>query len=162
MKKLPISFFLLCLWLTGCTTHSKPGIEGYVVKKESGRILVVASESEDFSSTGGLKEFYPAIWFSHASNKADVGDKVQIWFDVVMESYPGQAEAEKVLVLPSKKPKNADLTESDAIRKALTSKELNLPNIPAIQSTSYHSKTDVWEVVIHSGESEVTVQISDN
>ncbi|MCD4839223.1 YobA family protein [Neobacillus sedimentimangrovi] len=161
MKKLPFSFLLLCLWLTGCTTHSKPGIEGYVVKKESGRILVVASKSEDFSSTGGLKEFYPAIWFSHASNKADIGDKVQIWFDVVMESYPGQAEAEKVLVLPSKKPKDADLTESDAIRKALASKEFILSNVPAVKSVTYQSKTDHWEITIHSGESEVMVQIKD-
>ncbi|WP_374718307.1 YobA family protein [Neobacillus sp.] len=161
MKKLPFSFLLLCLWLIGCTTHSKPGIEGYVVKKESGRILVVASESEDFSSTDGLKEFYPAIWFSHASNKADVGDKVQIWFDVVMESYPGQAEAEKVSVLPSKKPKDADLTESDAIRKALASKEFILSNVPAVKSVTYQSKTDHWEITIHSGESEVMVQIKD-
>jgi hypothetical protein len=160
MKKfLIIQLALLLFWLAGCTSHSEPGIEGYVVKKEQGRILVVDSNPEDYSSTGGLAEFYNAIWFSSAPGKVNVGDKVQVWYDVVAESYPGQSEAEKVEILPGKKPKNADLAESEAIRKALD--VLRQPEVPAIKSVKFNEQYDYWEILIKQGEEETNVVIPD-
>lgn len=161
MKKLLLILFLSNLWLIGCTTHKEPGIEGYVVKKGDGRILVVASAPKDFSSTGGLAEFYNAIWFSNAPGKVKVGDKVQVWFDVVAESYPGQSEAEKVEILPEKKPKNADLTEAEAIRKALAPERISQYEVPAIKSVNYNEAADIWEVLVKQGDNDATVVIND-
>lgn len=161
MKKLLLVLFLSSLWLVGCTTHKDPGIEGYVVKKEDGRILVVASMPKDFSSIGGLSEFYNAIWFSSAPRKVKAGDHVQVWFDVVAESYPGQSAVEKVEILPGTKPKNADLTEAEAIRKALDTDTINQHEVPAIKSAKYDEISDSWEVLIKQGEAETKVRISD-
>jgi Protein of unknown function (DUF3221) len=161
MKKLLVVLFLSSLWLVACTTHKDPGMEGYVVKIENGRILVVASKPKDFSSTGGLAEFYNAIWFSNAPEKVKVGDKVQVWFDVVAESYPGQSEAEKVEILAEKKPRNANLTKAEVIRKALAPEQINKHEIPAIKSILYNQKADIWEVLVKQGDTEVNIVIKD-
>lgn len=158
MKKFLITLLSL-FWLAGCTSHSEPGIEGYVVKKEQDRILVVDSSPEDFSSTGGLAEFYNAIWFSSAPGKVKVGEKVQVWFDVVAESYPGQSEAEKFVIIPGKKPKNADLAESEAIRKALD--VFSQLEVPVIKSVKFNEKYNHWEILIKQGEEETNVVIPD-
>jgi hypothetical protein len=161
MKKLLVVLFLSSLWLVACTTHKDPGMEGYVVKKENGRILVVASKPKDFSSTGGLAEFYNAIWFSNAPEKVKVGDKVKVWFDIVAESYPGQSQAEKVQILPETKPKNADLSEAEAVRKALVTDAINQQGVPAVKSVKYDEKLDSWDVLINQGEEETNVRIAD-
>jgi len=36
------------------------------MKKENDRILVISSESKDFSANGVVQEFYDAIWFTEA------------------------------------------------------------------------------------------------
>jgi len=161
MKRFILFLALVSLFLSGCKSNSKPGIEGYVIKKEDRGMLVVASVPKDFSSTGGLKEFYNAIWFSNAPKKVQVGQRVQVWFDLVMESYPGQAKATKISILPSKKPKGANLTEAAAIRKALESPEISPQSVPAIKKGTYDHKSDVWNIVIIQSETEIKVQIED-
>lgn len=64
--------------MVGCTNPvDEPGMTGYVVKKEGGRILVVDSNPQDFSSTGGVEEFYNAIWFSKTPMSIEVGLQVR-------------------------------------------------------------------------------------
>lgn len=176
MKKslILVLFLLLVVSSFGCGTKGsnnadgvgpsdgEPGIEGYIVKKEGSRILVVDSEPQDFSSTGGLKEFYNAIWFSNAPENVEIGEKVQVWFDVVMESYPGQSEAKKVLVLPNVKPEGADLSEAEAIREALTSPQINTNEVTVIKAAKYDAKSDVWDIHLKQGEEEFHVQVDDN
>lgn len=177
MKRL-MSFLLLplCfLLLASCGTKDsgdgdqavngsggEPGIEGYVMKKEDGRMLVVSSVPKDFSSTGGMKEFYNAIWFSKAPGKVEIGDKVQVWFDIVAESYPGQSEALKVEIIPSKHPRGADLNEAEVIRLALKDERIDPLWVSAIKSIEYNAKSDVWNVVIKQNEEEdLKIQIED-
>lgn len=155
---------VLCVLLFGCSSTAfieEPGIEGYVVKKEGNRILVVDSVPKDFSSTGGVQEFYNAIWFSNAPAEAVLGQRVQVWFDVVAESYPGQSEVKQIKILSSKQPNNADLNEAEAIGKALIAKVINENKIPIIKSAEYHVDKDMWNIEIKQGEESVVVKVGD-
>lgn len=166
MKKI-LSYFIITLLtfsIIGCSAgnHSgDPGMEGYVMSVENGRMLVVDTKSQDFSSTGGVKEFYNAIVFSNAPKDVQVGQKVQVWFDAVAESYPGQSSAKKVKILPSNQPANANLAEDAAIRKALDSQSFGHFGVLVIKSVSYDESSDVWEIVLKQEEEEWTVQVED-
>ena len=149
------------------TDHSnnpddKPGMVGYVVDRESSRILVVDPVPQDFSSTGGLSEFHNAIWFSNVPEEIEIGEKVQVWFDMVAESYPGQSEAIKISIIKSEKPDNADLTEAEAIHRALTSDEWKKKGITVIKSVNYDAEEDVWVVQIKQDDDEYSLQVVDS
>lgn len=135
MKKILLLFLLTISFLfVACSSvkDDEPGMIGYIVKVDNGRILVVDPEPKDFSSTGGISEFYNAIWFSNAPKEVRPGDKVKVWFDIVADSYPGQSEALAVEVIPSTKPEGANLTESEALRKALESGNINVVTVKSI------------------------------
>lgn len=142
MKKiLSVFILLLSLSISGCNSNeSNVNVtEGYIVKKKDKNILVVND----------------AIWFSNAPADVQVGQKVQVWYDFVAESYPGQSSAKKVVILESNKPDNANLTEADAIRKALDQVAEHV--IPLIKSINYNEKADEWNIQIN----ETTIQVDD-
>lgn len=144
---------------SGATQETPPGMEGYVVAKDNGRVLVVDPVPQNFSETGGVEEFYNAIWFAGAPAHAGIGHRVQVWFDAVAESYPGQSTATKMNVLTSPKPAGADLSEAEAIRAALSAQSFAWP--PAISKAEYDASGDVWNVSIrHEGET-VDAQVED-
>lgn len=122
---------------------SKPGITGYVMDKEGDRILVVDPESNDYSSTGGVSEFYNAIWFSNAGD-AEIGDEVNVWFDIVADSYPGQSEAKRVEKIPSYQPDGANLTNTKALYKALKSFETK--GFFAVLSIEFDNDSMSWHI----------------
>lgn len=175
MKK--FFFFLwICLigpYLSGCgedvgtstgaptNDNSPPGMEGYVMAINDGRILVVESVAKDFSSTGGVEEFYSAIWFSKAPDNMKIGQKVQVWFDIVAESYPGQSEAKKVVVLPSERPEGADLNESEAIRTAMEAHQSEYMGVTVVKQVTYSGDNDLWEVVVREEAEEFTIEVQD-
>lgn len=145
----------------GTAVHNAapPGMEGYVTAIDGGRMLVVDPVPKDFSSTGGVSEFYEAIWFSGKPDHVEVGQKVQVWFDIVAESYPGQSAALKVRVMTSPKPQNADLSEAEAIREALSGQSFEWP--VGIRDVSYDPDRDVWTVQVrHEGET-ITIEVED-
>lgn len=127
---------------------AEPGMTGYVMAKDNGRILVVDPVAQDFSATGGVNEFYDAIWFSNIPDEIKEGDQVKVWFDAVAESYPGQSEAVKIEVISGSKPDGADLDESAAINKALHSGEIDTSWPAVLKSIRYNQETDIWEVEI--------------
>lgn len=170
--------FLFFLWivlvgvvLIGCGSSSgsgdskkdndSPGMEGYVMAVEADRILVVESKAKDFSSSGGEEEFYSAIWFSKAPDNMKVGQKVQVWFDIVLESYPGQSEAKKVVVLPSERPEGADLNEAEAIRKAVETHDSEFMGVTAIKKVQFMADMDIWEVVLKQEADEFPIEVKD-
>lgn len=118
------------------------GITGYIMDKRDGRILVVSPEKQDFSSTGGMSEFYDAIWFSKPPDTAEIGMKVKVWYEIVLQSYPGQAEVTHLEIIPSPKPKGAKLTESEALAKALSTQRIN--RVVTVKSIEYSSKSNEW------------------
>jgi hypothetical protein len=151
MKKIFIFVLLLSLTmpLLGCSSENsneEAGITGYVINKENDRILVISSDAQDFSDSGGLDEFYNAIWFSKAPKDIIIGEKVMVWFDIVAESYPGQSEVKKIAIVPSKLPEDADLTEADALNKALASKEIDANQVLAVKSIEYNKQDDNWSI----------------
>lgn len=171
---IPIVLSILFIPISGCNSgsdpnkngsedvnDSKPGIEGYVTKKEDGRILVVDPESQDFSSTGGADEFYNAIWFSDAPKEIEVGEKVQVWFEAVDTSYPGQSKAVRVSVIPTEIPDDTDLTEPEVIRSALASKELEPGKITVVRAVGYDKTSDVWHVQLIQEGKEWNLQFHD-
>ncbi|NDL67568.1 DUF3221 domain-containing protein [Anaerotalea alkaliphila] len=136
----------LALAATGCAKGGKPdtepGLTGHLMAREGGRILVIDTQAQDFSSTGGVDSFYNAIWFSNAPEDIPLGETVSVWFDAVAESYPGQSEAIHVEVVPSEKPPGADLTQAQALNLALTGPEYIQTS--AVTSIAYEAETDLW------------------
>lgn len=159
MKRMYSIVLLVCfiLLLLGCgidniidkgeqTPSTEPGIVGYVMNKENGRILVVSQTALDYSSTGGVDEYYNAIWFSKVPKGIEIGDKVKVWYDFVMESYPGQSEVEHIEVVISQKPESANLTEAEVLFKALNSKEVDRNQLIIVKAIEYDKQEDSWNV----------------
>ncbi|SDI66590.1 YobA family protein [Alteribacillus bidgolensis] len=148
--------------MTACNekTGSAPGMTGYVVDKRGSEVLVVASEPKDYSETGGQEEFFSAIWFSNAADNADIGHKVEVWYEVVAESYPGQSKADHMEVLPSEKPEGAHLTEQEAVKQALDEK--NIQGILAITDIDYQPDRNQWRIEITTHEKTHTITVADS
>lgn len=172
-KRLTMLFFLSLL-LVGCGTSNdkniddnhtsgangdEPGMIGYVVDKDHGRILVVDSEPQDFSSTGGVSEYYNAIYFSNVPEEVEIGDKVKVWFDIVAESYPGQSSATKIEVLLPDKYDGATFTSREAIKQALQKVENDDFGIKVVKDVQF--KDGIWTVIIKKGEEDYTIEIAD-
>lgn len=150
---------LLAISLLGCNSSNisndgkkapnvEAGIIGYVMNKENARILVVSQVVQNFSSTGGVEEFYNAIWFSNAPKDIQIGDKVKVWFDEVLESYPGQSEVKHIEVISIEKPEAANLNESKALYEALTSEEISSNEVIVVKSIEYDKQADRWNIVL--------------
>jgi hypothetical protein len=123
--------------------ESAPGIEGYVVRQEAGKMLVVAPDRE-------------AIWFQSAPSKAKIGQKVQVWYSESQESYPAQAKADRVTIVLSLKPSEADLSEAEAVRAALGGYEAAMA--PAVQRAEYDASSDTWSVRIQGDDGGESVE----
>lgn len=143
------------------TKDTAPGMEGYVVDQRDGGILVVDNVPKNYGATGGVEEFYNAIWFSYAQKDVSIGQKVQVWFNEVLESYPGQSTAEKLRILSTPKPTEANMNEAEAIRRALEEPRTDLPGVPVIKAASYDETSDQWRITIKLGDDEWVVQIDD-
>lgn len=157
---------IIGLSLLGCSSsdvskEQPPGLVGYVVKKESGKILVVSPDPKSIGSTGGTKEYYEAVWFSNAPKKVGVGQKVEVWFTHMETSYPGQSSADRTKVRPDVRPDRATLTEAEALRKALTSNDLEPRKISVIREAAYNPSTDYWEIKIKQDDTIFPIQIKD-
>lgn len=138
---------------------------GYVVKREEDRILVISSEKQNFSATGGIAEYYEAIWFSDAPQGVKVGEKVEVWYEYVLTSYPGQSTAEKITIIPTEQPIEATLTEAEAVAKALENDALNYDMIYTILFVSYDTNSKLWSVHVKdamSPEEEITIEVRDH
>lgn len=148
-----LTLIAAALLLVGCTrpvSSEAPDFEGYVTKKENQRILVVSSTPKDFSSTGGIREFYDAIWLSNAPKDVRSGQKVQVWYaGPINTSYPGQGKAKQVRILPGTKPKGAILTEDQVIGKVISSS----PDIKVmvIKQVIFNAERKIWTVQLREG-----------
>lgn len=127
--------------------EQEPDLEGFVMRIENSTILVVSEESEDFSATGGMSEFYKAIWVSGVREELNIGQKVQIWIDgPILESYPAQAQVKFIEVLPNERIDGATLTKTDVIQKALDA--IDTEDVIAIKSMNFDLEAHSWTVEI--------------
>ncbi len=168
-KKMIFIGLLTLLILTGCNSmttvfRGTPNITGYVMDKNDEAILVVSTEPEDFSQSGGNERFFDAVWASNAPDNVAIGEEVSIWFEGgVNQSYPAQAAIGELNTLSSPTPGGADLSEAEALNKALTQEEF-VDDILTLQSISYDNDEDEWTVVLEETNSyeEHTLQVEDN
>ncbi|CAM4394343.1 hypothetical protein FHS16_001951 [Paenibacillus endophyticus] len=124
--------------------------EGYIVKKEDSRILVVERRSTDYSANGGMSDFYSAIWFSEVTANVEIGQQVKIWikYGELMDSYPQQGEAEHLVVKSGLQPEGATMSEAKAIRQALSSLSDENWEIPIIKDVNYDATDSTWKIFI--------------
>ncbi|MDF2591240.1 MAG: hypothetical protein K0S75_706 [Clostridia bacterium] len=176
MRRICSLVLVICLTLSllGCNSNKvgigekqapkiEPGIIGYVMKLSNSGMLVVSQGIQDFSSTGGVKEFYNAIWFSNAPKEIEVGDQVRVWFDEVLESYPGQSEAKHIEVIASEKPDGANLDISEALNRALKTDKVDNDEVIVVKSIAYDKQADRWSIVLKQtwGDKTYNIQVED-
>lgn len=143
---------LSILLIIGCQKLGTPDLTGYVVGKSDNSILVVAVEKQDFSSTGGVDEFYEAISFRGDIGEVKLGDHVKVWHTgEVAESYPGQAELAKVEVIPPEEIEGAKLNTQEVLQKVIQLKE---DRTVVIKSIEYQAEKEIWQVEVTSINSE--------
>ncbi|MCD9025918.1 YobA family protein [Cohnella silvisoli] len=180
MRKYKMSIMMISLFMILAACGNKPerepqavktaeahnsGFNGYVVKKEKNRILVVNSTERDFGANGGASHYYEAIWFSNSPFNIEVGQHVEVRADgAIAESYPAQGKANTVAVITGLEPEGASLSEAEAVRKALSSPEVSGYDIPAIKEVKFDEKLAEWivEVTQNGDEKTVEIRVKDN
>jgi hypothetical protein len=136
------------------------GFNGYVVKKDKDRILVVNSTERDFSANGGASHYYEAIWFSNSPFNIEVGQHVEVRANgAIEESYPAQGQAESVSVITGLEPKGVLLSEAEAVREALTSPEVASYNVPVIKEVKFDETLAQWIVSVTKSGEEIALEI---
>lgn len=148
-------FIFLILLLTGCSN-----VEGFIVDKEEGKILVVSTTPNDPNNSKDRAVDYLAVWVSTNEKKYEIGQKVKAYYDSMEESYPGLTSSNRIKILKSTKPSKADLSEQDVIQVLLNENE-DL-QIPVIKEITYQDNEDQWDVTVISNDEELNFQIEDN
>lgn len=145
-------------------TPSYPGMIGYVVKKEGSNILVVSPEVRNFGTSTENDDYYEAIWFGAAPEEIQVGMKVEAWAvrGMVAESYPGQADTEKVEVQNGDVLQGASLSEAEIVREAIERLEPSEYSFFIVRAAKYHPDEEAWTVELLDEEREtVRIKIED-
>ncbi|MCD5324351.1 MULTISPECIES: DUF3221 domain-containing protein [Pontibacillus] len=156
--RLTLAMGLILLILGGCSSESygeRSDIAGYVMEKKGDEILVVSPESEDL---GGNEEFYDAVWAKDAPNDIKVGDRIALWFKGGLEtSYPGQATVGKIELHNRSTPKDATISEGEALRHALDEVERDR-SLFTVQSIKYDQNQ--WSVILKDTKSYETQTVT--
>lgn len=157
----PLIYFIVLVLavLAGCNSENadepvdEPDITGYVMDKDGGRILVVSTEAEDYSGTGGIGEYYNAAWVGGAPDEVDAGDFVEIRFEGGVEtSYPAQASVAEIEVIPGSTPNGATLSDTEALNKALTTETFG-NEILTVHSIEFDADQNEWTIVLKNTDS---------
>ncbi|QKS72644.1 DUF3221 domain-containing protein [Paenalkalicoccus suaedae] len=148
---------------TNNTSIEEPYESGYITAQDGDRLLFVSSEAQDFSDTGGIEEFYSAIWFTPDDQDVQVGDFIHVSFSVVETSYPGQGTLDQLEVVPRDQPEGANLTEAEAIRSALSELSDDDHWFYAVAETSFDPQSASWSITLKQTDSleETTIEVSD-
>ncbi|MGO4887630.1 YobA family protein [Anaerobacillus sp. MEB173] len=136
--------------------QGSPHLVGFITNKDDHRILVVSSEAQDFSSTGGVSEFYDAAWVSNVTEDVEIGMEVEVWFDgAVAESYPAQGSAKKINILPPIHPEGATLNKAEATKKALEQLANDQYDLMIVKNVTFNADSLVWELTINETSIEI-------
>lgn len=151
--------------ITTTSATQDKGFIGYVVKIDGDRILVVSPDVKDFSSNGGQKNFYSAIWFGKSPSNINVGMKVEVWAEggKVAESYPAQGMVERVSVISNSQPEGVQLSEAEAVKKAISSLEITESHFAVVKEVKYDPSASIWTVYVLNGSRDdvIPIQVSD-
>lgn len=143
--------------------NTDDGFMGYVVKKENDRILVVSPNVQDFSANGGEKYFYDASWYTNSPSNIEIGQKVKVQVSpgLKIEPYPGRDKAVHVIIIKPSQPDGAILSETEAIRRALSSETVKEANysVPAVKEVRYDNSASQWIVYVAQTSEEKVLEI---
>ncbi|MGM8216068.1 DUF3221 domain-containing protein [Bacillaceae bacterium W0354] len=145
---------------SGLGNNTEPAIEGYVLQKEeNGSILVVSSETNQYNQ-------YDAVWYRGVTEEVELGRKIKGWHSEQEDSFPAQASADRIELLPDESVPGATLTKKEVIVKVLNSDELTEfgYDFVAIKEINFIENKQIWEVIVSnlSNDSFITIQIQDN
>lgn len=143
-------------------TPSKEGT--YVMQVDGEKMLVVDTIPTDPSSTGGQEDFYGAVFFTYpnAAEELKIGQRVKVENSgMILTSYPGQGSAKYVEVFPEYKPKNAKLSESEVIEKAIEITKKKSDGRMIIRSIAFDEEKAVWKVEIKQDGQDDEIEIKD-
>ncbi len=142
-----------------------PSKEGkYVMQIYKEKMLVVDTTPTNFNSNGGGEDFYDAVFFIYpnAAEELKVGQRVKVeGSGEIMDSYPGQGSAKYVEVLSEYKPKNAMLSESEVIGKAIEITKKKSDGWIIIRSIAFDEEKAVWKVEIKQDGQDDEMEIRD-
>lgn len=149
--RIVVLFGLLAMLLISCQGKEfsgEPDLHGYIIEKAADRILVISKEAQDFSDTGGIDQFYDAIFLRNAPKDVEVGQEVRVWIDgPVEESYPAGGTVGKLEVVPIAEPEGAQLKTYQAVQKALAQAP---EDWVAITNVTFQAETKTWLVTYAS------------
>lgn len=101
------------------------------------------------------------VWFSSIPEGVQVGDRVEVAYAMVAESFPAQSRALEAKILPNKKPEDADLATSEAIQQAIEKVERDGAPL-SVHSVDYHKEEDQWTIQFKKGmEDNVEITLED-
>lgn len=92
-----------------------------------------------------------------------MGEKVKVWYDIVQDSYPAQSDIIHIEVIPGQKPDGANLSETEALYKVLTSQLNNKGILIVVKNIDYDTETDKWDIELKEiwGDEIYNLQIDD-
>jgi len=125
-----------------------PDITGYVVEQTENNILVASESAIDLSSNGGVKNFYQMVWFSNPPKELGYGDKVEVWFDEIEESYPNRSTIVDYNILETDSPEGATLNETEVLNQVLSQHKTRPSELFAIHKTHYNNLNNTWKITL--------------
>lgn len=145
----------------------QPSKEGaYVMSLTDDELLAIEAQGQIYNKQSGEEHFGATHFkFPEASTKLKIGQRVIVEANgPVMESYPGQGAALYVTVLPEYKPKEAALSESQVVTKAIAEAEKSIKNqLLIIKHLSFNKEAKQWTVLFKIGhnDQELEIKITD-
>lgn len=138
----------LSLIFVGCqnSLSRDPDITGYIIDKTNNTILVASETPKDLSENGGVTEFYDMIWFSNPPSTITLGDKIDIWYDAIDQSYPGRSKIEAYNIHKSEQPEGALCTESEVLEHVLSNFVIEPNQFIVIESLTFNEAENFWSV----------------
>lgn len=160
MKKI---FYLACILVilisSGCTEKNDLAkdlitldVQGnFVTKIENDRILVINTIPQNFTSTGGVNEYYSATWlYNLPKNDVKVGQKIKYTTQgFTLGSYPGAVEGKSISILLIERPVSARMTVEEVIRKTID--ENTEIKVFVLKGITFDSSQQIWSIRFKEG-----------
>ncbi|SEO64202.1 Protein of unknown function [Amphibacillus marinus] len=156
-----LTMLLFIFLLIGCRkdTIREPDLTGYVIEATESCILVASSKAKDLSEDGGVSEFYEMIWFNNPPSEINSGDKIDVWYDQVNQSYPAVSKLEEFNIHQEHRPEGASLSQAEALTTVLSELDFHPNERYAIRSILFDKNKLIWNVNLFEVWSEKIISI---
>ncbi|WP_041450091.1 DUF3221 domain-containing protein [Amphibacillus xylanus] len=150
LRRIIYSTFILLLVVSlfGCQRglDRDPDLTGYVVEIAENNILIASETPVDLSKNGGVSNYYDMVWFSNPPHDLSYGDKVNIWYDEIQDSYPSRSTIVEYTIIEDISPNGAKFSESEVLNKVLSQLNSKPSELFAVHETRYNSQNKTWQI----------------